>query len=176
MNDCPNGDVRDLLPDLLHGRLDAVTRARVEAHLLHCDECRVELDLLRDLRATMQVTPHIDLHAVSAAIPRYQPATRRSWVGWRTAAAVTLIVAGSSSLIVARRGASSLEDSAEVAQQVVVPSSTPTRELAVGGGSLNELSDRDLAKLLEDIQSMDVLPAADLEPSSMSPMSPRSVR
>ncbi|HEX9485206.1 MAG TPA: zf-HC2 domain-containing protein [Gemmatimonadaceae bacterium] len=175
MNDCPNGDVRDLLPDLLHGRLDAVTRARVESHVLHCDECRAELDLLRDLRATMQVTPHVDVQAVSAAIRPYRPATRRSWVGWRTAAAVTLIVAGSSSLIVARRGSSPLEDSAVVAQEVV-PSSVAARELAVGGGALNELSDRDLAKLLDEIQSMDVLPPADVEPSSMSPMSPRSVR
>lgn len=174
MNDCPNADVRDLLPDLLHGRLDAATRARVESHVSRCDECRAELDLLRDLRATMRVTPHIDVQAVSAAIPRYQPAARRSWVGWRTAAAVTLIVAGASSLFVVRQGASSLEDSAVAAQEVAVYS-TPRRELAVGGGSLHELSDRDLAKLLEEIQSMDVLPSADVEPSSMSPMSPGSV-
>ncbi|OYV74079.1 MAG: hypothetical protein B7Z72_01020 [Gemmatimonadetes bacterium 21-71-4] len=51
MTDCPNAEVRDLLPDLLHDRLDEATRMRVEAHLRACEECRGELALLRSLRA-----------------------------------------------------------------------------------------------------------------------------
>ena len=32
MTDCPNAEIRDLLPDLVHGRLDAAARADVERH------------------------------------------------------------------------------------------------------------------------------------------------
>ena len=54
MIDCPNGDVRDALPEYLNDRLDPARRAEVESHLLRCDACRAELSLLRDLRATMR--------------------------------------------------------------------------------------------------------------------------
>ena len=40
MIDCPNGDVRDALPDYLHDRLDTARRRQVESHLAGCDACR----------------------------------------------------------------------------------------------------------------------------------------
>ena len=60
MNDCPNGDLRDLLPDFLHDRLNAADRAVVEAHLAGCDDCREELELLRNLRGTLRRAPAVD--------------------------------------------------------------------------------------------------------------------
>jgi len=92
MIDCPNGDVRDLLPDYLHDRLESSARMSVERHLADCAVCRDELALLRDLRGTLQRAPRIDVAAVAAAIPAYRPAARKSWAsGWRIAAAITVI-------------------------------------------------------------------------------------
>ena len=54
MSDCPNAEIRDLLPDLLHDRLDAPTRARVLAHVDGCADCRSELELLRSLRGSLE--------------------------------------------------------------------------------------------------------------------------
>ncbi len=102
MTDCPNAEVRDLLPDLLNDRLDAAARERVETHLVRCADCRAELALLGDLRATTRRTPAVDVGAIVAALPAYRAPVRRSWVGWRVAAAITVVAAGASSLLVMR--------------------------------------------------------------------------
>jgi hypothetical protein len=74
MNDCPNADIRDQLPDLLHDRLDASARAAVMAHVDACVDCRAELELLR------------------------------VWTDWRIAAAVTVLAVGGGSFAVIRQG------------------------------------------------------------------------
>jgi len=100
MIDCPNGAVRDLLPDYLHDRLEASARGSVERHLAECAACRDELALLRDLRGTLRRAPRIDVAAVAAAIPAYQPPARTTWsTGWRAAAAITAIVIGGTSMV-----------------------------------------------------------------------------
>src|ERR1041384_4827573 len=105
MSDCPNAEIRDLLPDLLHERLDAPTRARVLAHVNGCADCRSELELLRSLRASIERSaPAVDVDRIAAALPK--PGTtrvvhrRRTYVGWRIAAAATFLVAGGTSLFV----------------------------------------------------------------------------
>jgi anti-sigma factor RsiW len=213
MNDCPNADVRDLLPDLLHGRLDEATRAMVESHVAGCAECRAELALLGDLRASTARTPALNLAAIAAAVPAYRAPVRRSWVGWRTAAAVTLVVVGASSIIVTQRIGTRSPDSLLVAAErpvaaplvgpkdsvvlgsvadVPVPrdsfvpstgnsSAVPVRtmpapavrELAMGGGSLTDLSDRELASLLKEIESLDAVPSTDVESVPIAPIAPR---
>ena len=105
MSDCSNADIRDLLPDLLHDRLDAHTRARAVAHVQDCADCRSELELLRSLRGSFdRGTPRVDVDRVVAALP-LPSSTRRStrrpvWSDWRIAAAVTFFVAGGTSLAV----------------------------------------------------------------------------
>jgi anti-sigma factor RsiW len=99
MIDCPNGDIRDLLPDLLHGRLDADDRARVERHVATCEACTEELALLGDLRSTIRRAPAVDVAAIAAAIPAYRaPARTRTWGSWRAAAAVAAIAVGGTSI------------------------------------------------------------------------------
>jgi len=214
MNDCPNADVRDLLPDLVHGRLDQATRAMVESHVARCADCRAELALLRRLLMATGRPPALDISAIAAAVPAYRAPVRRSWVGWRTAAAVTLIVAGGSSIIVTQRIGRDVPDSTKTAahEVAVAPStiatkdsvvtgpaivSRPTdppvapstgyssvrpepqtsvpaeRELAMSGGSLNDLSDRELSSLLKEIESLDALPSTDVESVPLSPIAPR---
>jgi anti-sigma factor RsiW len=188
MNDCPNAEFRDRLPDLLHERLDALERAAVTAHLESCADCRAELALLAQLRQTLlAAAPRMDVARIAAAMPAAsRGATRRSWmpkrIDWRVAAAVTLLLAGGTSVatLVERdpvRGLTGSADSpiaAAVVRSEVAPTTSPrtsetgasteartpasTVELAIGGG-LGDLDASDLRALLDDIEQMDVLPA-----------------
>ncbi|MDQ2667481.1 MAG: zf-HC2 domain-containing protein [Gemmatimonadota bacterium] len=216
MNDCPNADVRDLLPDLLHGRLDAIARMAVKAHVADCADCTAELALLRDLRLVRR-TPALDRNAIIAAVPAYRAAPRRSWVGWRAAAAITVLVVGASSVAVLQRGVSPARS--HTAGSTMVPTtaavSSPSRpvtvaitpgnpvaekrpittmpiapaptsvasatasapgerELAMAGGSLGDLDDRQLASLLKDIESLDAVPSIEVGYTPLSPIAPSS--
>ncbi len=130
MNDCPNANVRDLLPDLLHDRLDAAVRVSVEAHVAECADCATELALLARLRSATG-TPTVDVASIVAALPAYRAQLRRSWVGWRAAAAITLIVAGASAVAVRQRGVPVEVSGAVRSSTPAVPSSTPQVASAV---------------------------------------------
>ena len=150
MIDCPNGDVRDLLPDFLHGRLDASRRADVEQHLAGCEACRDELSLLRGLRATMDRGPRVRVDEVAAAIPPYRPPVRRSSAtAWRAAAAIAAMAIGGTSITLLRdRGpdagrveaprvvveAESIRERGSTDIAAAVPSSGETTSTVPGGG------------------------------------------
>jgi anti-sigma factor RsiW len=130
MIDCPNGEVRDLLPDYLHDRLDSSARISVERHLAECAACRDELALLRDVRGTLQRAPRIDVAAVAAAIPAYQPPVRKSWAsGWRAAAAITAIAIGGTSIALLGRAGKPTQ----VAQGPVARPAAPAVDVGVRG-------------------------------------------
>lgn len=201
MIDCPNGDIRDLLPDVLHGRLDAGERARVEAHVASCDACAAELALLRGLRSTIRRAPVVDTAAIAASIPGYRvPVRQRTWGGWRAAAAIAAIAVGGTSIAIVgresrpmvRSDATNPIASESMAVSAVAPSVAPesaartsaqsaqalqpsTRNvtpapavpepvsLAMAGGAIGELSDRELSTLVDEIESLDALPSEDVE-------------
>lgn len=75
MTDCPDADLRDLLPDYAHGTLTGVERARVDAHLATCPACRHELALVRGVRAARTRPGQPDIARIVAALPR--PAVAR---------------------------------------------------------------------------------------------------
>lgn len=175
MTDCPNGDIRDLLPDLLHGRLGAAERAEVEAHLRECADCRDELELLRGLRAALRRAPAVDAAAIAAGIPPYRaPVQRtpsRAWGGWRIAAAVTLLAAGGTSVVVARNGDHA---PASVASAPTTVAAAP-RELALSGGTVGELDDSELSALIDGISSIDAVTPADVDNAAAAgPIAPTS--
>lgn len=191
MTDCPNGEVRDLLPELLHDRLAPATRREVEAHVRDCADCRAELALLRTMRSSLRRAPAVDVAAISAAIPAYRAPVRRSWGGWRVAAAIAILAAGGTSVAVMQRGAIGVRDTAAVAVGSSAAPSTPVRvatkdsavpratassaprELAVASSSLGDLDDAELSALLKDLATVDVLPSVDVEPATaISPVSP----
>jgi anti-sigma factor RsiW len=158
MVDCPNGDVRDLLPDFLHGRLEASRRAEVELHLAGCEACREELSLLRDLRAMMGDGPRVRVDAIAAAIPPYRAPAPRSWAtGWRVAAAVAAIAVGGTSIALLRdRGSQK------------APPATP--QVAVAAESIGGRSSPGVgAPASESVASARTLPGA--EPSTSRPVS-----
>ena len=74
MTDCPNVEMRELLPELLHDALPSAERGRLEAHLAGCALCSAELALLREARHAMARVrvPAIDTARIVAALPRAQ--------------------------------------------------------------------------------------------------------
>ena len=193
MTDCPNGAVRDALPDYLNDRLDPALRPEVESHLAGCATCREELSLLRALRATVHRAPAVDVETIAAGIPPYRAPVRRQWAtNARIAAAIVALAVGGTSvaLLRARSSAAPLEVTPPVAvAPVPSPDSTPlvpaptsataagerlapagsaadgsgARELAIAGGSIADLSDRELSTLVDGIESMDGVPSAEVE-------------
>jgi anti-sigma factor RsiW len=115
MTDCPNGDVRDVLPEYLHDRLGASERARVDQHLASCDACRAELALLSDLRASLRRAPSVNTAAIAASIAPYRAPSRPAWNRWRAAAAVAAIAIAAASLMLAGRERTSTANSQRVA-------------------------------------------------------------
>jgi len=111
MFDCANVEMRERLPELVAGTLDATTRARVEEHVAACPECASELETLRLVRAAFARAPKIDASRVVASLPRPRAvvaAPRRNakvirWLDWRIAAALTTITVGGLSLAVSQR-------------------------------------------------------------------------
>lgn len=108
MTECNNEEVRDALPDLLHGRLGEIDRVTMTAHVDTCPDCRAELELLRTLRAAAPLAPGIDAARVVSLLPSGTVASRPAPVMRRTAfkvaAALALVLAGTWAFVAARRG------------------------------------------------------------------------
>jgi hypothetical protein len=193
------------LPDLVHERLDAEDRAAVLAHVEHCDACRAELSLLRELRRELSRAPTVDVGAVargvvartvsgsvSSRFGRSRGPPRR-WMDWRIAAAITVLVVGGASVVTLRtalqgphaadtvRAASvartvSLPESARIAAPPTSSEVTPAAaELSMGGG-VADLSDNDLRALLADIQGLDAMLEPEPEPVTVRVSLPGSER
>ena len=149
MSDCPDSEMRDLLPELLHDRLPADQRARVEAHVASCAACRAEKEILAAMRAAI-VTPRVDTVRVAGAVSPYESRRRiaRS-SAWRIAAAVMLLAGGGLLWSSAPRTptADSMVANATVA---------PTTELAVGD-PLTDLTESDLRDLLDEVGSIEAV-------------------
>jgi hypothetical protein len=122
MSECTNGELRDLLPELVNGRLDAEMQHRVEAHVASCTECAEELALLRSLRASLMREPAIDTQRIAAAVRAHtggaakRGATRDGIATpWRVAiAAAALLAAGALSYVVGTHRARGVENVAVV--------------------------------------------------------------
>ena len=112
MFDCANVEMRELLPELAAGTLDARTRARVQEHVASCAECASELETLKLVRGAYGTAPAIDTRRIAAALPKppvSAPAAGkepvRRWMDWRVAAALTMITVGGLSVVLNRRSA-----------------------------------------------------------------------
>jgi Putative zinc-finger len=164
MIDCLNVEIRELLPEYVHGALDRSARARMARHVAQCASCQEELELMRGVRAAFATAPAVDITSISGAIPR--PARRRAWrvSTWRVAA--SLIVAlglGSISYSLLESGVgSSRMDTASA-----VTSDTPAPGGFSFGGRLSDLDEDSLDVLLEEIRNLD--PATPVEPRVIVP-------
>ena len=188
MNSCMEIETREMLPDLLHGTLDASARARVEKHVAGCEECREELEVLRTVRAAAIFAPTIDVNRVVGHIapyttiaPEVEGPARSRVVSWLVAASFLVVIAGGGSLLVVQQKGSVAPYATVAPSQsvdvlptpVTVPSAGTSdvatleqpvvHTLALATG-VETLSDNDLRQLMTDMDSFDALPNAEPEP------------
>ena len=116
MTDCPNAEMRDRLPDLLHESLDAGTRTVVLAHIESCADCRAEFALIREAHVSLVAgVRSVDVIAISRAVvertrttealPSRRPARRSAWsslLDWRVAASIAVLLVGGGSVLLMR--------------------------------------------------------------------------
>jgi anti-sigma factor RsiW len=190
MNDCANTEMRDRLPDFVHGTLDAAAEARVASHLRECADCAAEVELIRVARTVLRPAQRpIDVAGIAAALPVPSEA-RRLAIGavpsrisarrWRAAAAVLVAIGGAATIwLVAenpRRSAPAERTAALPAHPVLAGDTqglaTPQGMTAVGlslAGGFEGLSDEDLGTLLEELDRYEAFPEVDLE-ADVSPL------
>ena len=116
MTDCENAEIRDLLPDYVHGTLSADALRRVEAHIADCGLCSEEWALLRRLGVALSAQAPVNIAAIVAALPP-SPAQRRPLLQqrWLRMAAGLVFVVGAGSLFVARTNREAVEAPSAVA-------------------------------------------------------------
>ena len=166
MNKCTDGDVQEMLPDLLHRTLAPDVRGRVAAHVATCEECTEELRVLRTVQNTAVFAPEIDVDKVVRQIPPYQrivpvaelPARqgkRPRLVSWLVAASLAISVVGVGSVLMTP------QDAAIAPTPVAVAMRAPALALAA---DVDGLSDGNLVQLMNDMNRFDALPATELDP------------
>lgn len=162
MNDCPNVEIREQLPEYLRGTLSDARRSEVAAHLATCEDCTEELALLQLVReAYATQTPAVNVSAIVSALPRRsaKPAVR----SWRRshaiqiAAAISFITLGGISLAVARSFFNGAPSSTTTDTVVAVSTETP---ISFAGG-VSDLGDEDLEALLTALESIEALPVTE---------------
>lgn len=198
MIECPNGDVRDLLPDLVHERLDAAERNRVEAHVADCEACTSEVRLLERIRASAERYGGVPVNVerVVGALPRRGRIGRTGhrWsrsVGLRIAAGIMVLVAGAGWWQSSRRSTrvEGVRDPAPVVSQASPAPGGAAHQPAVAGqrprqtapppavvatraisldDDLTDLSDRELQSLLGALDSFEAVTR--VEPAALVPI------
>jgi hypothetical protein len=194
MNKYTEADIQEMLPDLLHGKLDADVTAQVEAHIAHCEECAEQLEVLRTVKLAAVFIPAIDVGRVVRQIAPYQaivPAARAPArspvVSWLVAASLVVVVLGGGSLLMIQKSPT-ISPVADVAgykppagaltqadgRSDVVATPTPNgttvspvstpRTLALAS-AVDGLSDTNLRQLMDDLNNFDALPATEPGPA-----------
>jgi anti-sigma factor RsiW len=168
MGDCINTEIRDALPALIHERLDARERARVEAHVAACSECSAEVALLRRAAAVLALgTPRMDAQRIVAALPATRVRVEQLNPGfgrprlYQLAAAVVLVVLGAG---VVRM---TVESGADPDRVVATGPVTSAGGIAMVGG-IEALTSDDLATLVAGVESLESVPATEPEPLQLT--------
>jgi anti-sigma factor RsiW len=167
-------EVRDLLPELLHGRLSPADAAAVRVALASDASLAAEYAMLQAVRPALTTEPRLDLAAIVAALPAPPaaiddftrrrlakaaplPASRAIPLRFARAAAVLAVLAGGSLFVAknrANRAALTVGDTAVVVADAV--------QLGLGA-AVDDLSEEQLQALEQEISELDGLPSADPE-------------
>jgi hypothetical protein len=175
MRDCADDNVKDVLPELVAGRLAEPERARVAAHVASCASCAAEVAIIRAAeRAMTAATPAVDVSRIVRALPtpvvplaaRRQPPRRR--VSWRIAATIaTIAVCGVSIGVVQgilRDDGHKPPHVPRTVSQTKPADQTEASGLSVGG-NLNDLSASQMKALLDKMDELDAVPSAEPQPA-----------
>lgn len=177
MRDCEDGEMRDLLPLFARGKLPPADRARVDAHVAHCEACAAELEVLRAVSLAFSV-PALDAARIANALPVRRRASggvpfRRQSL-WRIAASLTLMITGVATVMVVRQRAASNPAAATAPRDTGGPASpggaVPAASVASSGAqpaagaaegglgfgvSLSDLTDAQLETLLGSLDRIE---------------------
>lgn len=187
MNDCVNGEIRDVLPELVSGSLPAGEAARVQEHVRACADCAAEVELLRTMRAAMRLAPTMDTTRIAAAV---QASTAQRLAARRAPARVARIASLSLIVILAvvalwpsrdtatvepasQTAAAAAGDARPVVQAPVAEPRTaraPT-QLALGG-DMSGLEEDQLLALLEEVSALEALPGEEPATLAIEPLLP----
>jgi hypothetical protein len=175
MTECFDPEVRDHLPDLIHGRLGEVDTATMLAHVEACDSCARELALLREVRAAAPVVPRIDVDAIVSALPVVSvpaPAApvRRNFTLLRLVVAASVVISGA--LVLNRQSdvmprlaqAPEQAESASRAPAPAVPAAIEAASLSLVSG-VQELTDEQIETLLTQLDDIEAIPASEPDQS-----------
>jgi anti-sigma factor RsiW len=171
MRDCLDEKIKDLMPDLVAGRLDAARAAVVMAHVNACPSCMSELAVVRAAHAAFPA-PRVDVARIVQALPTpvVPLAARRQQgrprVSWRIAATIaTIAVSGVSVAVLQGVLRDKPPRPRATQQQSVKPAEAPEASGLSVGGNLNDLSERQMQMLLDKLDEMDAVPSADPQPA-----------
>lgn len=186
MNRATHDEIQEMLPDLLHGSLDAETRQQLEVHVASCDSCTEDLAALRTVKGAAVFAPSINVDQIVRQIPPYklivprvERPVRTRVVAWAVAAALIVTMIGGGSLLFPRQASrsriasndrDSMTTTAQASPEVVSPPVTVTTPAAPGpyalasATDLGDLTDGNLVQLMNDMDDFDALPAAEPEP------------
>ncbi|HEX6063919.1 MAG TPA: hypothetical protein VFZ04_06830 [Longimicrobiales bacterium] len=144
--------VREVYPDVLHGRAAASTVSAVRAHIAGCADCRAEAELIEQLQRTSLQVPAGLHERVVAGLRR--PARGRRFELRHLAFAATLaaaLIGGSLLLDSMRAPVSRAATQAPGAGGLGVI--TVEAAMVTGTGSLQDLTVEELELLLGEIES-----------------------
>lgn len=150
MKDLTCARVRDLLPELMAGILDAAHRDTLNAHLQRCSECAAEARLVAAMAAASVPVPS-GLEARVLAAVHTRPVVRPWAAPGRLALAATVAAAviGGSLLFESNREGPQPNPAVPPLAEEAIPT---LRDPLLGGGSvLAELTEAELEALLEQM-------------------------
>ena len=185
MTECFDPEVRDYLPDLVHGRLGEVDTATMLAHVEACESCARELALLREVKAAAPVAPKIDVGAIVSALPVVSvpaPAApvRRNFTLLRLVVAAAVVISGALVLntqsdVMPRlaQAPERAESASRVTASAPVASEAASLSLVSG---VQELTDEQIETLLTQIDDIEAIPASEPDQSLNSLESLESIQ
>lgn len=190
MSDCVNGDIRDVLPELINETLPAGDVARVQEHVRACADCSAEVELLRTARAAMRLAPTMDTTRIAAAV---QASTAQRLAARRAPAARVARVAGLALVaVIGALGVWSLRDSSPALPEApaTVAVTAPEQQRAVEqaqsaesqgvlvpvqlalGGDMSQLGDDELLALLSEVSALEAMPGEEPAFLAIEPVLP----
>ncbi len=190
MNDCVNGDIRDVLPELVSGTLPAADLARVQDHIRACADCAAEVELLRTARAAMRLAPTMNTTRIAAGV---QASTAQRLAARRIPARVARMASVSLIVVLGAIGLWASRDTPREASPVAVqpsaggagisaapgvagaveeprPAQGPT-QLALGG-DMSQLDDDELLALMDELSGLEAIPGEEPASITIEPVMP----
>ena len=191
MDDCGNGEIRDLLPELVSGTLPTGEVARVQEHVRVCAECAAEVELLRTARSAMRLAPLMNTARIAEAV---QASTSQRLAARRIPARVGRIAALSLIVVLGAVGLWSTRDTAVVSDAGGAPAviTAPAAPAAIAqpatageprpatrapvqlalGGDMSGLEDDQLVALMQEVAALEAMPGAEAASLAIEPLLP----